>query len=93
MIVHTYTKRYDSSTSVYKEGDTQDIWADRIEFCCDGMQLAFENDFIGFGEKERMLNKNKNVNIYSCAPYPEGAVWDECAIKFCPFCSLPVEIK
>lgn len=61
------------------------------EFCCEEMKEAFEERFIIFGEADTSINANNDVNILKCSPYPEGAVWDEMAIKFCPFCGEKIE--
>jgi hypothetical protein len=56
------------------------------------MKEAWSEDFIDFGETESFMNKDNNVNIYRCYPYPEGAAWSEMAIRICPFCAEPIEV-
>lgn len=64
------------------------------EFCCNEMEEAFEDKFINFGEYDYYGYQNdNNVNIYHCSPYPEGACWDEMAIKFCPFCGEEIIVE
>jgi len=62
-------------------------------FCCGEMEKAWEERVVNFGEYDNILNRDNNVNIYKCEPYPEGAVWDEYPIKFCPFCGEQIIIK
>jgi len=71
-----------------------DIEESEINYCCKLMEEAFQEGFIGFGEfnVERPLNKNNNVNIFHCSPYPEGAVWNEMAIELCPWCKEKIQI-
>lgn len=76
-----------------KCGDVYEITCSNIIFCCDEMENAWSDDFIKFGEFDSNLNRDENVNISKCYPYPEGAVWHEMAIKFCPFCAEIIEIK
>lgn len=66
-----------------------------IDYCCEKMEEAFQEDFIGFGEfkVDRPLNRDNNVNIFHCSPYPEGAVWSEMAIKLCPWCKEKIQIQ
>jgi len=62
--------------------------------CCIGMKEALENEAIGFGEfHDTILNCDCNINFADCHPYPEGAVWDEYPICFCPFCGEKVETE
>lgn len=93
MKIKRSTKRYtrDISMSAVKNS-IEEISGIPCDFCCEVMAGAWEEDFISFGEFEGLLNKNGNVNIYHCRPYPEGAFWDELAIKFCPFCGEKIEI-
>ena len=60
-------------------------------FCCSEMKEAWDDDAVGFGDFEG-YGKDVDVNIRRCHPYPEGAVWSEYAIKFCPFCAESVEV-
>ena len=62
-----------------------------MEFCCEDMIEAW-GDYIGFGEYEYGESNNKDVNIYYCEPYPEGACWSEMPIKICPFCGERIEL-
>ena len=61
-----------------------------IDYCCHEMEIS---DAVRFGEWDSMLNRNSDVNISTCSPYPEGAVWDEEAINFCPFCGTKIEVE
>lgn len=84
--------RATSHSYLWKAGDVESIASVKQEYCCDNMAEAFKDQFIVFGEYDSMLNRDRNVNIVHCSPYPEGAVWDEMAINFCPFCAAPIEI-
>lgn len=64
-----------------------------INYCCEEMKFAWEDCFIGFGEFDRTLNTNEDVNIYSCHSYPGGTCWDELAINYCPFCAKKIVIE
>lgn len=71
------------------ELEVYEIKALETLFCCDDMKEAVDGDhsFIGFGEFiDSCLNRDTNVNISDCAPYPEGAVWTFKKILYCPFC-------
>lgn len=85
--------RIKTSTEYY-EGKVYGIKAIDVEFCCDDMKGAFEENYIRFGEypPDSILNYDSNVNIYRCFPYPEGACWDEMPIKYCPFCAEEIQI-
>ena len=64
--------------------------------CCVDMEDALVENFISIGEFDgTYLGRGESpaVNIFHCSPYPEGAVWDELSIKYCPFCSLPIEVN
>lgn len=62
--------------------------------CCQEMGNALEAEAIGFGEfHDTILNRDCNINFADCHPYPEGAVWDEYPIRFCPFCGQQVETE
>jgi len=92
----TFLKGDLAGSSWVFERDTPDsVWEykfDRAEFCCDDMRHAFNDNFVFFGEYDGTLNQDKNINIGLCHPYPEGACWDEVAIKLCPFCGEVVEL-
>lgn len=85
-------RRSDDHSYLWKAGDVAEVKLDEIEPCCSAMRQAWDDRAIHFGEFDSMLNKNANVNIYTCAPYPEGAVWAEYAIAFCPFCGEAIQI-
>lgn len=62
--------------------------------CCNEMKEALDNEAIGFGEfHDTILNRDHNINFSDCHPYPEGAVWEEYQINFCPFCGQKVETE
>ncbi len=82
---HQY-HRDGSGPSVYTHGKP---WG----FCCDDMEGAWGDNAVGFGEIDDSYGPQVGVNIYHCLPYPEGAVWDEYHINFCPFCGTSIEIK
>ena len=64
------------------------------EPCCDEMKKALEDAAVGFGEfNDCILNCDCNFNFADCHPYPEGAVWDEYPIRYCPFCGMKVETE
>ncbi len=99
MLVKTKTTLVASKAGIFPfDGCTADSIYDieeaEIDYCCKLMEKAFQEEFIGFGEfnVDRPLNKNNNVNIFHCSPYPEGAVWDEMAIELCPWCKEKIEI-
>ena len=92
MKVTTETEYYPNDHA-YQAGEVRNISYKTVEFCCEEMRHAFEYDYIQFGEFHSNLNTDKNVNIARCSPYPEGAVWEEKPIKFCPFCAEQVEIE
>mgnify|MGYP000468811137 CR=1 FL=1 len=70
------------------------ILVGETQFCCDDMKEAWDDDFIGFGEKfDSILNYDHCVNIYKCHPYPEGACWITMGIKYCPFCREEIKIE
>ncbi len=72
-----------------------DIKEVEVKYCCEPMEEAFREKYIGFGEfnVDRPLNWNNNVNIFHCLPYSEGACWDEMAIRFCPWCKEEIKIQ
>lgn len=93
MQIKRVTKRYTKDVSVYAPaGSVEKVIGAPAEFCCEEMAEAWKEKFISFGEYDGILNKDGNVNIYHCSPYPEGACWGELAIKFCPFCGEEIEI-
>lgn len=61
-----------------------------IDFCCDEAREAWEDRAIIFGEADSVWNLNHDVNFLQCSPYPEGAVFTEYKISFCPFCGKQV---
>lgn len=73
--------------TLHKKGDIKNIEVKDIDFCCDGMKKAW-GKFIEFGDYKKSLN----INIFNCSPWPEGAVWDEMAIKYCPFCGTEIVV-
>jgi len=77
----------------HKKGDLEETIFHDAEFCCDEMEEAFEEKVVHFGEYENFRNKNCNINISHCSPYPEGAVFDDYTIKYCPFCSKVISLK
>ena len=81
---------FDKPDEVYEFKHLLDAGAERV-FCCEKMEEAWERRFIGFGEYDCYLNRNSDVNVYKCHPYPEGACWDEMAIKQCPFCGEEIK--
>jgi len=78
----------------YKKGEIFELKAGKTAFCCDQMKASWDDHFVGFGEYEYdSLTTESAVNIYKCAPYPEGACWEEVAIKYCPWCKAEIEIE
>lgn len=76
----------------YKKGDIRRILLEEIEdYCCKEMKEAIEKRYIVFGEYDSILNRDINLNIIHCFPYPEGACFDELEIKYCPFCAKEFE--
>jgi hypothetical protein len=59
------------------------------EYCCNEIK---QSSAVIFGEVDTVLNRNEYVNISNCTPYPEGAVWDEEAINYCPFCGTKIKV-
>lgn len=74
----------------YHEGKRFELGEVETTYCC---TAARNSEAVTFGEIDSNLNRNEHVNISSCAPYPEGAVWEEEEINFCPFCGTKVEIE
>ena len=83
-------RRFRSGSSV-RARELFEITHEMIDFCCAEMKEAWSERFIAFGEFDSMANKNSDVNIYRCHPYPDGPEWDKRAIRFCPFCAEPIE--
>ena len=75
------------------KGQTWEVQADDPTFCCDEMSAAWGESFVKFGSMDSQLNRDERVNIFQCSPYAEGAVFNECAISFCPFCGDKIEVK
>ena len=71
---------------LFRKDDVEEIKGEVESPCCPDMKMALDEQFIGFGEYDSMLNKLDFMCIYHCSPYPEGACWDEMEIDFCPFC-------
>jgi len=63
------------------------------EPCCEEMKVALEEGAVKFGEFDVCLNGDANINFAQCSAYPEGAVFTEYAIDFCPFCGKPVKTE
>jgi hypothetical protein len=61
-------------------------------FCCDEMNEAWEDKVVGFGDREGMTT-DPSVNIYQCTVWPEGTIWTEYQIRFCPFCGTEIELQ
>lgn len=61
--------------------------------CCERMKEAIKERFIGVGEFEYEYEEGDGINIYKCNPYPEGAVWEDMQITYCPFCGKKTGIK
>jgi len=67
-----------------------------IDYCCEQMEKAFVEKFIGFGDYEigGYAGFDIYVNIYNCyLPYPECACWTGMEINFCPFCKKEIKIS
>lgn len=56
------------------------------------MKYAINKRFIVFGDYDSVLNRDINLNIIHCNPYPEGSVFDKLPIKYCPFCAKEFKI-
>jgi len=78
---------------LFRKGDVEKIKGVVESACCPDMELALEENFIGFGEYDSMLNRVQSICIYHCSPYPEGACWDEMIIDFCPFCGDEIIVE
>lgn len=64
----------------------------KIKPCCDAMDWAVADQYIGIGDFEFPSEDATDVNIYRCHPYTEGPAWDSMEIKFCPFCGKQIEV-
>lgn len=93
MKVTARVSRHKNDGIYYKKGEVYEVNVSDTAFCCDDMESAWGQGFVGFGEADGFLNKNKNVNVFRCYPYPEGAVFEEIAIRFCPFCAEKIEVE
>lgn len=85
------------TSAIKKESDYSTSYEFRvdknIEYCCGKMREAWTEHVIGFGLANHYYgNDNEDVNIFQCLAWPEGAAYDEWAIKFCPFCGEPIKI-
>lgn len=67
--------------------------AENGKFCCDRMVEAWTDGAVRFGEYGRWTNRNQDVNIFHCSPYPEGAVYSEYKIDYCPFCGEKIDVQ
>jgi len=63
------------------------------EYCCNFMKEAIDDEYIVFGEYGEYMSKDLNLNIIHCSPYPEGAVFTECPIEYCPFCADKIIVR
>jgi len=91
-IIKRYKEKCPGNIQLWLAGDTEEIQEGIREYCCKEMEEAWENKYIGFGEFDSILNRNDDVNIYRCFPYPEGVCWEEMAITYCPFCGERIKI-
>ena len=88
---HTYGIR---KKELHTKGNFKSFEAIFEMYCCKDMEEAIREDFIKFGEFDSMgMNKVTYLNIFHCSPYPEGACWDEMAIKYCPFCGEKITFQ
>jgi len=79
---------------VWQKGDVENIEVVKYDYCCEHMRNAIDESFIHFGEVDACgINKDNNLNIINCHPYPEGASFNTLPIKFCPFCRSKIEIE
>jgi hypothetical protein len=93
MKIKLYHSYYTETTQYTTAGELRDISFGFIP-CCDNIKSAITDNFLSLGEYDSYgLNKDGNINILRCAPYPEGAVWHELPIKYCPFCGEKIEIE
>lgn len=75
------------------QGNLDGYIGEVIKFCCNDMKEAFDEEFIVFGKIDDYCSCNADVNITMCKPYPEGIIWEEMPIKFCPFCKEKIVVK
>jgi hypothetical protein len=68
---------------------THEIWWLSTEYCCVEAKEAFEELFMRFGDWDG-VPICPEVNIFRCHPYPEGAVFDQMPIRYCPFCGKEI---
>jgi hypothetical protein len=93
---HLYEKDLPSSLPgmAIKKGDLKCWKATDVLPCCLAMKEAWDEGFVGFGERDdSLLNKVGEACIYRCSPYSEGAVWHELPISVCPWCAARIEIS
>lgn len=76
----------------FRAGNVRDVTVESVSYYCDEMKEAWDDEFIGLGGFDSCLNKDRNVNIYHCSPYPEGAAWCAMPINYCPFCGAEIAI-
>lgn len=75
----------------YYKGEKFEAKEKQTHYCCEQMELAFKENFIGFGDYDSMVNKDLNVNIYKCFIFPEGASHDSMKLNNCPFCGNTIK--
>jgi len=62
--------------------------------CCDDMSDALEDDGpITRGEVDNYGNEISKLIVYSVSIYPEGPVFTEYEIDYCPFCGAKIEYE
>ena len=88
---HTFNVR---NKSLHGQGNLSHYLPNYQSFCCEDMEIAISDGHIKLGEYEHGMNgiDDKEMNIFHCLPFPEGACWDKMQIKFCPFCGEKIEI-
>lgn len=73
--------------------DEGEAWRAMVaSYCCDEMEEAWEDGVVGFGEHEGQTAEPA-VNLYRREEWPEGTIWTEYNIRFCPFCGTEIELK
>lgn len=83
----TYKSIYHSDQSFY-----EDYWEYKevsTELCCDEMRECW-GDAIKFGESDVSVNRFSDATLHDVHHYPEGAVYDDYPINFCPFCGVEI---
>ena len=76
--------------SIYSEDNSlEQVRLLNTDYCCDEMKEAFDGYFITFGGE---YNREAEVSIRSCSPYPEGSWWDYMKINVCPFCGTKIQL-